>query len=375
MPWTESSTVSERTEFVRLASAGGAKLSELCRRFGIRRPTAYKGLGRYRTGGPSGLQDHSRAPHGSPAKTPAAVEAAVIRLRQQYPAWGGRKLRPAAGAQPHPPASRSHHTPPSCAATTCSALRPDSRGTANASNTKATSRSAPAAVIRSPSSTTTPGMPSACSLAKTSKQPRCPGISPLSPAASACPIASCATTARPRQPPGIALHRVGRLAVATWRRGQSRPAAPPANARQGQTLPPHADGRGPPGPTLRRPGGLPGPVRHSAGGVQHRAAARGPRPGRPRQSLPAEFTPLPRTAAASAIPRHRLGADGATGRLHLLPQSTLEGRQGVRPPAGRPPPTGRGRQGSASSAPSPLARSISTHRMPRCTVNHVPEHL
>jgi transposase InsO family protein len=93
MPWKESSTVSERTEFVRLASAGGANLSELCRRFGISRPTAYKWLGRYRTGGPSGLQDRSRTPHGSPAKTPAAVEAAVIQLRQQYPAWGGRKLR------------------------------------------------------------------------------------------------------------------------------------------------------------------------------------------------------------------------------------------------------------------------------------------
>jgi transposase InsO family protein len=93
MPWKESSTVSERTEFVRLASTEGANLSELCRRFGISRTAAYKWLGRYRSGEQDSLQDRSRAPHSSPARTSAAVEAAIIQLRQQHPAWGGRKLR------------------------------------------------------------------------------------------------------------------------------------------------------------------------------------------------------------------------------------------------------------------------------------------
>jgi transposase InsO family protein len=102
MPWKESSAVSERAEFVRLASAEGANRSELCRRFGISRTAAYKWLARYRAGEPGGLHDRARAPHGSPGKTPAAVEAAVIRLRRQHPAWGGRKLRARLRALGHP---------------------------------------------------------------------------------------------------------------------------------------------------------------------------------------------------------------------------------------------------------------------------------
>jgi transposase InsO family protein len=39
------------------------------------------------------LHDRSRAPRSSPGKTATAIEAAVIQLRQQHPAWGGRKLR------------------------------------------------------------------------------------------------------------------------------------------------------------------------------------------------------------------------------------------------------------------------------------------
>lgn len=102
MPWKELSTVSQRAEFVRLASAEGRNLSDLCRRFGISRTAAYKWLARYRSGDPAGLCDRSRAPRASPAKTPADVEAAVLRLRQQNPAWGGRKLRARLLALGHP---------------------------------------------------------------------------------------------------------------------------------------------------------------------------------------------------------------------------------------------------------------------------------
>ena len=93
MPWKESSPVSQRNEFVRLASVEGANFSELCRRFGISRTAAYKWLDRYRTGDVNNLHDRSRVPHSSPGKTAAKIEAAVLQLRQQHPAWGGRKLR------------------------------------------------------------------------------------------------------------------------------------------------------------------------------------------------------------------------------------------------------------------------------------------
>jgi transposase InsO family protein len=37
--------------------------------------------------------DRSRRPHASPSRTAAAVETAVLSLRDAHPAWGGRKLR------------------------------------------------------------------------------------------------------------------------------------------------------------------------------------------------------------------------------------------------------------------------------------------
>ncbi len=52
----------------------------------------HKWLRRYQREGEAGLTDHSRQPHHSPRRTPAAVEEAVIALREAHPAWGGRKL-------------------------------------------------------------------------------------------------------------------------------------------------------------------------------------------------------------------------------------------------------------------------------------------
>ena len=91
MPWLEVSLMSNRVEFVRLASGEGGNVSELCRRFGISRKTGYKWLARDRAG--AGLEDASRRPRSSPSRSPAAVEASVLALRAEHPSWGGRKLR------------------------------------------------------------------------------------------------------------------------------------------------------------------------------------------------------------------------------------------------------------------------------------------
>ena len=40
--WKESDRMSERLEFVKLASAEGANVTVLCRRFGLARKTGYK---------------------------------------------------------------------------------------------------------------------------------------------------------------------------------------------------------------------------------------------------------------------------------------------------------------------------------------------
>lgn len=86
MPWNQVTVVDQREEFVRLTRLPRANISELCRRFGISRKTAYKWLAR------ASLQDQSRRPHSSPRRTPEALEHKVVQLRDKHPAWGGRKI-------------------------------------------------------------------------------------------------------------------------------------------------------------------------------------------------------------------------------------------------------------------------------------------
>jgi len=86
LPWSQVTVKDQREEFVRLARQADANVAELCRRFGISRKTGYKWLGREQ------LDDHSRRPHHSPARTPQEREARVLAVRAAHPAWGGRKI-------------------------------------------------------------------------------------------------------------------------------------------------------------------------------------------------------------------------------------------------------------------------------------------
>jgi transposase InsO family protein len=93
MPWRELTVIDQREEFVKLAMLPQANMSELCRRFGISRSNGHKWVGRYLKEGREGLADRSRRPHRSPTRTEAAVEAEVLRIRQESnDAWGGRKI-------------------------------------------------------------------------------------------------------------------------------------------------------------------------------------------------------------------------------------------------------------------------------------------
>jgi len=92
MPWQEVSIMSQRLEFVTLATAPNANIRHLCRCFGISSGTAYKWLHRFKAAGADGLTDRSRRPHHSPSQTTAKMEALVTKLRRKHPAWGGRKL-------------------------------------------------------------------------------------------------------------------------------------------------------------------------------------------------------------------------------------------------------------------------------------------
>jgi transposase InsO family protein len=92
MPWKSGTIMDSRLEFVRLAEAGDVSVAELCRRFGISRETGFQYLRRYREEGVAGLKDRSRRSHTGPRRTAPVIETHVLDLRDQHPAWGGRKL-------------------------------------------------------------------------------------------------------------------------------------------------------------------------------------------------------------------------------------------------------------------------------------------
>ena len=92
MPFREVSRMDARLEFVMLASVEGANVRSLCRRFGISPTSGYKWLERWRVHGMAGLPERSRRPQNSPLRSAAATEIAVLSVRAEHPAWGGRKI-------------------------------------------------------------------------------------------------------------------------------------------------------------------------------------------------------------------------------------------------------------------------------------------
>jgi putative transposase len=92
MPWSEVTVVHQRTRFVADAERGVFSMTELCRRYGISRPTGYRWWARYLEEGPKGLHDRSHCPHTCPHATPPALWTAIREARQRHPSWGPKKL-------------------------------------------------------------------------------------------------------------------------------------------------------------------------------------------------------------------------------------------------------------------------------------------
>lgn len=84
--------MSLKIDFVERAMKPGARMSALCREYGISRETGYKWLNRFKREGPDGLEERSRRPQSSPLSTAEDIVAAVIELREAYPRRGPKKL-------------------------------------------------------------------------------------------------------------------------------------------------------------------------------------------------------------------------------------------------------------------------------------------
>jgi transposase InsO family protein len=91
MPWKVESVYEQRLAMVHRVVDLRHKVADAAREFGVSRKTVQKWLARFRDKQPGGLSDRSHRPKGSPAKTPDAVEEAVVRERELHN-WGPRKI-------------------------------------------------------------------------------------------------------------------------------------------------------------------------------------------------------------------------------------------------------------------------------------------
>jgi putative transposase len=82
----------ERTKLIGEYLSGGYSLSELARRRGISRKTAFKWIERYEQEGLKGLEDQSRAPHHQARAISEQMEQRILELKARWPNWGAPKI-------------------------------------------------------------------------------------------------------------------------------------------------------------------------------------------------------------------------------------------------------------------------------------------
>ncbi len=91
MPWKARSKAMLREEFVKEVLSKKGTKSELCRKYGISRPTGDKWIERYLKG--ESLDDKSKAPFKTANKISADMEQQIVAYRTNYPAIGAVKIR------------------------------------------------------------------------------------------------------------------------------------------------------------------------------------------------------------------------------------------------------------------------------------------
>ena len=92
MPWSETSPMDQRMQFIADYLRETLTITELCDLYGVSRKTGYKWIDRYLRQGPAGLEERSRKPRESPNATPDAIVQAFLSVRRRHPSWGAKKL-------------------------------------------------------------------------------------------------------------------------------------------------------------------------------------------------------------------------------------------------------------------------------------------
>jgi transposase InsO family protein len=103
MPWEATDPLKERTKFLlewerrwNEAAGGLVNLAELCRMFGVSRPTGYAWIKRYQAARhelAAAVKERSRRPKTSPTAISEELADLIVEARKRHPKWGPRKLR------------------------------------------------------------------------------------------------------------------------------------------------------------------------------------------------------------------------------------------------------------------------------------------
>jgi transposase len=92
MPWSQTTPMDQKTQFIADYLREIFSFAELCARYGVSRDTGYRLVERYLEQGPAGLEARSRRPHTSPNETSPHIVEALLELRRRHPRWGAKKL-------------------------------------------------------------------------------------------------------------------------------------------------------------------------------------------------------------------------------------------------------------------------------------------
>ena len=92
MPWSETTAMEQRVQFIRDWRSARLTIADLCALYDISRKTGYKWIKRYIEEGPDGLLERSHTAQSVHNKTLPEVEQAILAMRLAHPSWGPKKL-------------------------------------------------------------------------------------------------------------------------------------------------------------------------------------------------------------------------------------------------------------------------------------------
>lgn len=93
MAWKVKDILSMKEEIIKKALGEQVPIAHLAKEYNISRPTIYKWIKRFNEHGIDGLVELSRRPHSAPNRTTGEHTELILNIRNEYQAWGGRKLR------------------------------------------------------------------------------------------------------------------------------------------------------------------------------------------------------------------------------------------------------------------------------------------